>query len=490
MAQRYSRREFLKWAGIGAGGALLAACQPQIVEKTVEVPVKETAIVAEQVETTVVVKETVEVEVAKEIPPEPVLLRWWDFPRGWAPPGSAEEPNAWNEGLAEQYMAENPNITMEFTGVSWSDGPQKLDVALAAGDPPNVMYGYPALFGKMLSVGALAPIDSYLATVDEADLADFFEPAWDFATVEGKRYAWPWYYGSEGEWAINMTIAQEAGADDLAPQPPEYGWTPEEFLALAQKCTFDRDGTQVWGAYMYSNEMQGINLWPLWSFAYMFGANLYDEMSETCTFGGDEGVTAFQYMYDLVEKHKVAPPGAAGLTGGDGFELWSRKELATRTSGGVEQVIGIETAIEEGTIEGPFEVLPVLPPALEGLPVRTNGGIGVQMVFKPDDPLVLNEAIKFGQYLTNPDQLAIIGNLTPLCARKSVTEELGAGDPVTQWRIEHVLPTMASYSKHPQDFKIDDAWMQALQAMFGGEKAPEEAAGWFQDEANRLLQEE
>jgi multiple sugar transport system substrate-binding protein len=321
-------------------------------------------------------------------------------------------------------------------------------------------------------------------------LADFFDPAWDFATVEGQRYAWPWYYGSEGEWAVNMTIAEEAGATNLAPQGPDFGWTPEEFLALAQQCTFDRDGTQVWGAYMYSNEMSGINIWPLWSFAYMFGTKLYDEATETSEFGADEGVAAFQFMYDLVEKHQVAPPGAAGLTGADLGEMWTRKELATRMSGGAEQVLGIERAIEEGTIEGPFEVLPVLPPTQEGLPVQTNGGIGVQMIFDPGDALVLTEAIKFGQYLTNPEQLEIIGNLTPLCARKSVTEKLGAGDPITQWRIEYILPTMASYSKHPQDFKIDDAWMQALQSMFGGERTPEEAAGWFQDEANQLLQEE
>ena len=65
---------------------------------------------------------------------------------------------------------------------------------------------------------------------------------------------------------------------------------------------------------------------------------------------------------------------------------------------------------------------------------------------------------------------------------------LAKDDPVTAWRIKYVLPTMASYSKHPADFKVDDAWMQALQAMFAGERTPEEAAKSFETEANTLLQ--
>ncbi len=417
-----------------------------------------------------------------------VTIKWWDFPRGWAPPGTTEAPNAWNEEIAKKYMAENPNVTIEFTGVSWGDGPQKLDVALAANEGPNIMYGYPALFGKMLSLDALAPIDDFVATLDEKDVKDFFPPAWDFATVNGKKWAWPWYYSSEGEWAINTTIVEEAGAKDLLPKGPEYKWTPEEMLALAQKCTFKRaNGEEVWGLGLWTNETQGINLWPLWSFAYMFGAKLYDEQARKSDFGGELGTKALQFMYDLVEKYKVAQPGTAGLTGDNVNELWNRKQLAIRISGGVEVLIGLKKAIEAGTIQGPFEVLPVEPPTAQGLPVRTNGGIGVQMVFKQDDPAKQQEVMKFAHWLTNAENMKIIGSLTPLTARQSTTQALAKDDPVTQWRVKYILPTMASYSKAPEDFKIDDAWMQALQSMFAKERTPPAAAQWFEDQANQLL---
>lgn len=457
-----SRRSFLQLSAIGAATTVVAACIPAPAGQP---------------------------QAAGSGPAQSkVTIKWWDFPRGWAPPGSAEAPNAWNEEIAKQYMAENPNVTIEFTGVSWGDGPQKLDVALAANEGPNLMYGYPALFGKMLSLDALAPIDDYVATLDEKDVKDFFPPAWDFATVDGKKWAWPWYYSSEGEWAINTTIVKEAGAEDLLPKGPEYGWTPEAMLALAQKCTFKRaNGEDVWGIGLWTNETQGINIWPLWSFAYMFGAKLYDEQARKSDFGGEAGVRALQFMDDLVKKQKVAPPGTAGLTGDNVNELWNRKQLAIRISGGVEVLIGLKKALEAGTIQGPFDVLPVEPPTAQGLPVRTNGGIGVQMVFRQEDPAKQQEVMKFAHWLTNAENMKIIGALTPLTARQSTTQALAKDDPWTQWRVKYILPTMASYSKAPEDFKIDDAWMQALQSMFAGERTPPVAAQWFEDQANQLL---
>jgi len=473
---KISRRNFLQLSALTASGAIVAACGPA---KQVTAPTQAPA------ENTPVPQPTA--------PPTkaPVTMKWWDFPRSWAPGGSAEQPNFWNEELVKQYQAENPNVTIEFTGVSWSDGPQKLDVALAADQAPDVMYGYPALFGKCLSLNVLQPLDDYIATMmDKADYDDFYKAGWDFVTVQGQKYAFPWYYGSEGEWAINTTIAKEAGAEDLIPQAPSYAWTPDQFLALAKKCTFKRaNGDQVWGTVIWTNEQQGINLWGEWSYPYMFGAKLYSEQDKKSDFGSAEGVKSFQFMYDMVETYKVAPPGAAGLTGANMDELWNRKQNTVRVSSGVDIMNGLKAALDAGTIQAPFEVLPVLPPVESGLPLKVNGGIGVQMVFTQKDANKAEEVFKCVQWLTNAKNMEVFTNLSKLCARISTTKKIAGDDPLTKWRIDNVLPNLAPYSKNSQDLKIDDAWMQALQAMYDGKNKPAEAAKWFQDEANKLLQE-
>lgn len=420
-----------------------------------------------------------------------VTIKWWDFPRAWAEPGTDEDPSAWNKMLADEYMAEHPNVTIEFTTIDWVEGPNKLNVALIAGEGPDVMYGYPALFGRMLALDVLAPITPALDAMSEEEVNDFYPAALDFVKRGEDYWAFPWYYNAEGEYAINMTIVEEAGALDLVPEGPSYSWTPDDLLELAQACTFTRDnGEQVWGIVFATNQATGIDIWPTWSFARMFGYELYDSANEISTFADDGGAEAFQYMYDLVETYQVSPPGTGGLTNDDREDLWNRQQACILINGGVEQQLAIAAGIESGTIEGPFEVIPVLPPAEEDVELKVAGGVGVQMVFDNGDQARLDAALDFTAWLTNSENLLVFKDLSPLTARASSVEALQSDDdPVTAWRMEYVLPSVASYSSHPQDLLISDAWMQAVQSLYAGESTPEEAAQFFQDEANRLLAE-
>ena len=69
LTRGFSRRSFLVGLGATAALPILAACQPQVVEKTVEVPVivKETVVVQEVVEKEVIVEKEVVVEVEVEV---------------------------------------------------------------------------------------------------------------------------------------------------------------------------------------------------------------------------------------------------------------------------------------------------------------------------------------------------------------------------------------------------------------------------------------
>jgi ABC-type glycerol-3-phosphate transport system substrate-binding protein len=192
-------------------------------------------------------------------------------------------------------------------------------------------------------------------------------------------------------------------------------------------------------------------------------------------------------LYDLVTKYKVSPPGTAGLTPDNLNELWNRKQDTVRVSSGVEIMNGLQKALEAGTIQAPFEVLPVLPPVEAGQKQKVSGAVGVMMVFAQKDSTKADEVVKFVEWLESPENMEVFKQLSNLCARKSTTAKLAGNDPLTKWRIDYVLPNMASYSKAPEDIKIDDAWMQALQSMFDNKMTPADAAKSFQDEANKLL---
>jgi len=138
--QRMSRRSFVKVAAVAGAGAVLAACQPEVVKETVVVE-KEKVVTATPVPTK---------------PPEPAVLDVWcntDIPdvsvlEGW-------EANADNEvfakmwywgGLARElylpWLDKHPGVSLKITGHSWDyDLRQNHLMALAAGLVPDVTYG-------------------------------------------------------------------------------------------------------------------------------------------------------------------------------------------------------------------------------------------------------------------------------------------------------------------------------------------------------------
>ena len=81
--------------------------------------------------------------------------------------------------LIEQYEAENPNINVELLGVS-GDMTEKLDIALAAGSPPDCSTLVQGSVSSYVLNGELLSLDSYLADWDCYD--QVLSSAWE--TVE------------------------------------------------------------------------------------------------------------------------------------------------------------------------------------------------------------------------------------------------------------------------------------------------------------------
>lgn len=94
MNKKLSRREFLTVTGLSAAAGLLAACQPQVIEKTVEVPV--------EVEVTKVVQETIKEEVTKVVEVTAVAPTGPTNSRGVVLPADALplDQQVWKSGIS------------------------------------------------------------------------------------------------------------------------------------------------------------------------------------------------------------------------------------------------------------------------------------------------------------------------------------------------------------------------------------------------------
>ncbi len=150
MTRRMTRRELLRVAGLGSMVALLAACQPRVVEKVVEKEV--TKIIKEVVKETIIVEGTpqvVEKEVTRiiEVTKAPELKDWVI---GMAaaglnptdPKATLAEGEVPIEGLApaaEDYHDLYPNVTLEWYRLPEGVGQDEwLQARMAAQDAPDI----------------------------------------------------------------------------------------------------------------------------------------------------------------------------------------------------------------------------------------------------------------------------------------------------------------------------------------------------------------
>ena len=218
-----SRRKFLQLAAIGAGGAVIAACSPQVVKETVEVEVTREVEVEKQVEV------TREVEVAVAPPSELVtvtLMKW----------GSVEGEEMYGRIFEEIHpeLKDQIKLTVVSPGTSDAETNQALRLALAAG------FGIPDMFQATYSsvpefaeAGVLTNLEDKVTEY----LGDISEGAKSLMQYNGQYIAAPaqpkpkvWLYRKDLFENAGIVPAEvktfedfmQAGQDFVAANPEKY----------------------------------------------------------------------------------------------------------------------------------------------------------------------------------------------------------------------------------------------------------------------------
>jgi len=305
--RKLNRRDFLRLSTAVATGAIVAACAPaapQIIEVEKEVPVEK------------VVKETViivEKEVVVEKPakaPEKITLRFH---------GRSSTMDDIYVDLCKEYMAEHPNVTIEYERTASGEYLQKQLIMAAAGTlgdavGPNWPTG---LFYKFAYNGLYL---DHLPLIEAAnfDLDALLPHAVEVVTIDGKVYGLPHsaHSGTSGMF-INKTIFEEAGVPI-----PEMEWTQEAHPGL-KDWTYDdaleaalaltkREGGRTTQFGLHLSGTTGYLYTMLQCFG---GAHINPEGTKT-TLDTPESTAAIQWIADLYNKHKVSPRPTEVPTGG------------------------------------------------------------------------------------------------------------------------------------------------------------------------------
>lgn len=207
--RRLSRREFLRFAGVTAAGAALAACgAPQ----------------------------------AKPTPRtgEKVQLVYQDWRTDWFPPMAKE--------MLEQFQSAHPNIRVFYALDPASEVFDEKTLAdFQAGTAADVFQGCCSSFPTWAQKGYALDLRPYVqADLDQATIQD-----WDpvqykaFFARDGKQYGLPKYHG-----ALALYYNKDL-FDRYAVDYPNGFWNHDDYVAAMQRLTHDRDGdgkTDLWGS--------------------------------------------------------------------------------------------------------------------------------------------------------------------------------------------------------------------------------------------------
>jgi len=177
---------------------------------------------------------------AEEPSDKPVTLRVW-----------THQNDAFNEGyqmIADAYMAENPNVTINFETFDYDTYIQTLQTSLPAGTEADILQMFGSWVCSYASGGNLAETPPSVFSLEQA-MSDVYSAQIAGYICEEKLFGVPQEFNIEyGAALVNTRLAEKAGISDIS-----SGWADwDAFIADAKKLAVTQDGVMTRSGYNYT----------------------------------------------------------------------------------------------------------------------------------------------------------------------------------------------------------------------------------------------
>lgn len=216
---------------------------------------------------------------------EPVTLRYWQH-------SSAARDEVMKE-LADQFMADNPNIKIEMEFIPLDSYTQKLIPSLASGTAPDVFQAQSGMINRLAKQGSIQALDTSVISAEVLD-KEFIPSTVEALKVDGNYYGLP----TDVQTIItfwNKDLLDEVGLDsEKGPQ------TWDEMREWARLLTKTENGQMVqsgWGHKGYNPEVQSI--------VAQYGGKFVDESGKYIFADDAKAIEAIKVISDSYRVDKV-----------------------------------------------------------------------------------------------------------------------------------------------------------------------------------------
>lgn len=403
----------------------------------------------------------------------------WDAPRWSDPNAETEDRFHWIKSRIAEFEKKHPGVEIELIEVPWAELGQKLNIAIAGMDWPDIApvdISGGAIKLKHLEQGVVEPLEGFFT---KTEIADFFPGAVDAYTYQDHLYGIPTSMTVHAL-MLNLDIFAERGV-----QPPVNGkWTWDEFVEKMQKLTFDRDGDGKIDVYGFSTYVLK-GYYEAWPFFMMDGARPLSADGKNYTFASPEAISAVDKFASLKFKYGVSPMEMGGADVGGTFQAFANPEQRTvAVEPWASWAIG--TLRNNPKYKTNFMVAEY-PTGKSTQPV-TIGGSGGFIVFKQRNQDKLKMVVEFAKFITDAEQQYIFAKeYGTFPARKSAQNMDPFADNPQMRRASEMLQYAISLPRHTNWAQIDERIQAQLQLVLNGEKSAAEALKTAGNDVQRFL---
>jgi len=286
------------------------------------------------------------------------------------------------QGYADAFMEQNPNVTIKFIGVPANDLYAKTNALAISGQMPDVFINSPEFMTQAADLGIVADMEEVFG-------ADYFkgfaEGPLAQSTINSKYQFAPWF-------TIPVTLLYRLDLFSEAGIEPPKTWS--EFRDVAKTLTVDLDDdgkTDRWGFALIGTS-NGSGASRFFQVLRSHGAAelIPDGDSWTTQFGTPEAAAAFQLFSDLVTDDSI-PPGPLQTGYGEAVSLIANDKAAMMITG--PHTIG---SVLDQNPDMNGKLAGAVLPSVEGVDPEINLGMyGWAIAESSDNKAIAAQYIKF-----------------------------------------------------------------------------------------------
>lgn len=316
--------------------------------------------------------------------------------------------------IIKNFVAKNPNITINVVQTPWSSAEQKVTTAIASNSLPDLSQLNQTGAADYGAKDILLNLDEKFKNFDTSNITGL---SLKQAMYNGIHYAVPWFAGSNVMF-YNKTLFVEAGIVDAKGEAkPPVTW--DEFIKDAKLLT----KANQWG-FVERGTMD--NVIPIREFMLAAGDGLMidSDHGNKVVIDTPKNLVGLQFYLDLYQKYKVVPPDTLSIDGSAEEQAFLSGKVAMMFNGPWDLGTMYDSKIKWGV---------ALEPKSEKNACHIGGcPVGIFKSTKHPD-----EAWKFATFLLEDESQRIWGikNGCGLPGTKSIQEEAKA-DPVIKVFVE------------------------------------------------------